>query len=307
MRLLRFALIGHPVSHSASPAMHTAAFKAMGLPHTYEAVSCESAVAAEAAIGLVRRGGVAGLNVTVPHKRAVLSWVDEVDETARSAGAANVIARSVTGKIVAHNTDTAALVAELTQLCPQIRTALIVGSGGAAAAALEACKQLGARVIGVTSRSWVDSETLYESETATAFRARGAFTVPWPPLVRDVDAHTKMSMAMQFQWGDMATMADVVIQATSAGMSGGAPGDEVASLVPFAKMQPTAAVLDVVYGPTPTPFIEQARRRGLAAADGVGMLVRQGALSQKLWLGVDPPEDIMRAAVRKHLLLALRP
>src|SRR5262249_15248112 len=158
---LRFGLIGHPVAHSVSPAMMRAAFDALGLPHSYEAIDVEGEGALARAAASLRTGERAGLNVTVPHKRAVLAHVDAVGESAARAGAANVLAGEQ-GKIRAENTDAAAIVRVLEPLLPARRWALILGSGGAARAALLACEALGFRGVEVTSRSWTSGDEAAE-------------------------------------------------------------------------------------------------------------------------------------------------
>ena len=104
-------------------------------------------------------------------------------------------------------------------------------------------------------------------------------------------------MAMRMQWTELAQLADIVIQATSAGMQGADPGDEVASVVPFESMSKRAFALDLVYRPPTTPFIEKARKAGIPAASGLGMLVRQAEAAYKLWLGQAPAPAVMRNAV----------
>lgn len=295
-RLLRFAVVGHPVKQSASPAMHAAAFKALGMPHTYEAVECPGVAPLKAAVGLMRKGGIAGLNVTIPHKRAVLELVDEIDPSAESIGAANTLVRTDAGAVRALNTDVPALVEELSELSPRIGSAVIIGAGGAASAALAACQKLGVRVIGMTSRSWSSSEAMYDGEVPTAFRERGALTLLWPGVEIDEGASSKMSHALRLQWLDIAASADIVIQAASA-----SAGEAAARVIPWDRISPTAVALDVVYVPRDTPFLRAARARGLRAEGGAGMLVRQGALAFEAWLGQRPPLDVLRRAVDAHV------
>lgn len=298
MRILRFAVIGHPVAHSASPAMHGAVFRALGLSHTYEAVDCPGRPAVEAALGLVRRGGIAGLNVTAPHKRLVVELADRVDSSVSEVGAANTLVRDGDDRVVAYNTDVPALVDELERLAPRQATAMILGAGGAASAALAACRSYGMRVVGVTTRSWPTSEAVYEDATAEAFRARGALTLPWPS--GDRGTGSRLSSALRLQWLDLAAAADLVIQATSVGVRDpNAP--DLDGVIPWAELSPSAVALDLVYGPRPTAFLVAARARVEKAENGLGMLVGQGARALALWLGIDAPRDVMAAAVRRKL------
>ncbi|HXX69047.1 MAG TPA: shikimate dehydrogenase [Polyangiaceae bacterium] len=288
MRARRFAVIGDPVGHSKSPAMHGAAFHALGLPHTYEAVRVSSAELAHI-VGELRKGRFDGLNVTVPHKQRVLPLVDVLDDTTRLAGAANTLVRRDDGTIVAHNTDVPALAGELQRISRSglrevdrpwapVR-ALVLGSGGAARAAVVALSaRLGVRDIAVRARSFTDS-TRRDAFLATA--PCPVTAQPWAPSE------------------DSERATEVLVQATSAGMRGGEPGEAVAEAVAWDKVPAGAVALDVVYSPRDTPWLRAARDRGLRCDDGLGMLARQGALAFELWLGIDAPIDVMRAALDK--------
>jgi shikimate dehydrogenase len=268
---LRFAVIGNPIAHSKSPSMHGAALRALGLPHTYEALLTQNDEL-PARVQALRDGVFAGLNVTVPHKARVLPLVDALDESALRTGAANTLVRTSDGRVVAHNTDAPALAAELSALSGHAAgapawgaaPALVLGSGGAARAAVQALAMLGVREVLVRARR---------------SGLEGLATQPFQP-----DKTSEARTA-------------VVIQATSAGMDGADPGERVATAVAWEALPASALVLDVVYAPAETPFLRAARRRGLRATGGLGMLSRQGALALSLWLGVPPPLDVMRAAL----------
>jgi shikimate dehydrogenase len=266
MKVRRFAVVGDPVAHSKSPAMHAAAYRALGLPHVYEAIHATAAELPRVVASL-REGLYDGLNVTVPHKERVLSLVDAVDAGARVAGAANTLVRSDDGRITAHNTDAPALAAELRRLAPDHRwteasRALVLGSGGAARAAIAAFAELGVSEIVVRARGFDDP----------ARRDRFLASAPAPVTLE--------------RWAPSDEGRTVaVVQATSAGMKGASPGDEVAGAVGWASLPDHAVALDVVYSPRDTPWLRAARARGLRADDGLGMLARQGALAMELWLG----------------------
>jgi shikimate dehydrogenase len=260
----RFAVIGDPIAHSKSPAMHTAAFRALGLPHTYEAVRV-TADELPRIVQALREGQYDGLNVTVPHKVAALALADEVAKPGMVA--ANTLVRTSDGRIVAHNTDAPALAEELRLLAGPgapwaSRRALVLGSGGAGLSAVAALRLLGS--------------------TDVVVRARTPHTdgaQPWQPSPTS----------------EAQTVA--VDQATRAGMTGADPGDPVAAVVAWEALPPDAVVLDVVYSPRETPFLAAARSRGLRHVGGLGMLARQGALAFELWLGIPAPFDVMRAAL----------
>ncbi len=246
--------MGDPVAHSKSPRMHGAAYAALGMAHTYEAIRA-STFELPAVVARLRAGDFAGLNVTVPHKIRVLDLVDAVAPSAAAVGAANTLVRDDAGRITAHNTDVPALAAELARLAPLPGAALVLGTGGASRAAVAALREhlQVARVV-----------------------VRGRPLTPDPT----VDAGVTL-----------------VVQTTSCGMTGADPGELARDAVSWDALAAGAAVLDVVYAPPETPLLAEARRRGLRAANGLGMLSRQGALAFELWLGVAAPVDAMRAAL----------
>ncbi len=264
--------------------MQAAAIRALGLPHTYEAVRA-TAEELPGVIAQLRDGAYDGLNVTVPHKERVLSLVDALDESARVAGAANTIVRGPGGRLVAHNTDAPALAAELAALAgsavwPDARCALVLGSGGAARAAVVALGvHLGIRDIAVRARAFDDVAR------RDAFVRTAACRVTTEPWAASSEREAR-------------TIA--IVQATSAGMRGASGGDAVANVVAWDALAADAVAIDVVYAPRDTPWLGAARRRGLRCDDGLGMLARQGALALELWLGdlgVRAPLEAMRAAL----------
>jgi shikimate dehydrogenase len=280
MTVRRFAVVGDPVSHSRSPAMHAAAYRALGLSFSYDAVRATQNELPRV-VDALRRGAYDGLNLTVPHKERVLELVDELDASARAIGAANTLVRTADGRVVAHNTDAPALAEELTRLAgPGISWAsgrgLVLGSGGTARAAIAAFKKLGVREIVVRARAFEDQ---VRRERFVAAAPAAIVAQPW-----------RASAATEG-----ATLA--VVQATSAGMTGADPGEAVANVVEWGALPNHTVAIDVVYAPRDTPFLRAARARGLIGDDGLGMLARQGALAFELWLGMPAPLDAMRAAL----------
>jgi shikimate dehydrogenase len=283
MRPLRFAVVGDPVAHSKSPAMHQAAYRALGLAHVYEALRA-SPDELERVVAKLRGGALDGINVTVPHKERVLSLVDTLDESARAAGAANTIVRTASGQLVAHNTDAPALAAELARLAgapfPWRETrALVLGSGGAARGAVLALgRGLGVADVVVRARRFNDE----------ASGASFSQTAPCPVSTQPWRASPE---------SEGRTLA--LVQATSAGMRGGDDGETAARAVSWEHVPRDAVAIDVVYAPRETPWLRAARARGLRCDDGLGMLARQGALALELWLGVPAPLAEMRAALEQ--------
>jgi shikimate dehydrogenase len=293
----RFVLIGHPVLQSLSPAIHQAAYDQLGLPaHRYVAVDCADPEAVREQIALLRSGDLAGANVTVPWKRLALELADEVDAGALSTGAANVLCPSGsngTCRIVAHNTDVPALAEELARGRPGARSAVVIGNGGAALAAVVACRSLGIGSVAVAARSFrgaaADAWPL-----ARELRARGATLVAWPQGTGDTEFRRAV------------TGCDIVVQSTSDGMRGATDGTTVRDVVPWEAMSAGALAYDVVYNPAVTPFVAAALGAGLRAESGLGMLVGQAVLALELWLGVRPEAAPLRAAAERALAEKMR-
>jgi shikimate dehydrogenase len=303
---LTFALLGHPVEHSVSPAMCEAGFRALGLTYDYVARDLRSRSDLVRAVHDLRSGALAGANVTLPYKRLVLELADEVAESARAVGAANVLVVDESGQIVAHNTDASALADDVEALAvarpyAPHRQAAILGGGGAAMAAIVACKRLGYKLIGVTSRSWTDSTRTFELPAAEQARALGALTFPWPSLEADGPPSGNLSQSLRLHFRELCAQADLVIQATSAGMSGADPGEELSEMLPWPSLPRHAMAYDVVYNPPETPFLRDAAAQGLRTSSGLGMLARQAALAIRLWTGQSPPLDVLRASAEAAL------
>ena len=257
--------------------MHRAAYRALGLSHTYEAVRVVPSDLA-GAVGRLKNGEYDGFSVTVPHKVRVLDHVDDVDPSAQVVGAANTLVRAEDGRVVAHNTDAPALADELRALAPA-RTpkewaageALVLGTGGAARSALVAlAMHLGVKRIRVRGRSVVrDFPTFPEPMTVWQYE-------PWQPI---------------------SVSASTVVQATSAEMLGADDGVGVAEVVAWESLSPGAIALDVVYAPPHTAFLRAAHAHSFRATNGSGMLARQGARAFELWLDLPAPLEAMLTAL----------
>jgi len=288
----RFAVIGDPVAQSASPRMHTAAYAALGLDCTYEAIRATEADL-PALIDRLHRGELDGLNVTIPHKRRILAFADVVDASARAVGAANTLVRAPNGRIVAYNTDVAALAAELQALAYDVPAAqwkkarsLVLGTGATACSAVMALGcHLGVAQITVRGRALEDEmkRGAFEAElTELLLRAGSTSTLrlePWAPIVTT----------------DEQVLA--IVQATNVGMAGADPGEVAAEAVAWHMVFPESVALDVVYARGATPFLRAAKAHGMRVADGRGMLARQGALAFSQWFSRAAPFDVMRAAL----------
>ncbi len=272
-----FQLLGHPLAHSLSPVIHQAAYDALGLTHRYTLRPCPTRADVEAAVAALRAGAIHGLNITLPHKALALSLADHAEARAARTQVANVLcARG--DVLTAHNTDVAALTVELA--APARGTALVLGAGGAGLAATAALSELGFKRVVVSSRRFAGPRP-WPGEGLLA--SLGASLAPWQDLTA-------------------AAGAELVVQATSAGMRGGPDGEPISRQVPWGDLAPRALAYDVVYNPRVTPFLREAERHGLVARGGLGMLVEQAAQALELWLGVSAP----RAAMLERAAQALR-
>lgn len=266
----RLGVIGDPVAHSISPAMHQPALDALGIDAVYERWHTPLAEL-PARIASLRQPEALGANVTVPHKRAVMALIDEVTPLARKAGAVNTIVER-DGVLVGDNTDVHGFAASLRETFPEAgtRPALILGAGGAARAVALALAEMGAAAIVIVNRD----------------RARA------DALAADL-ALEKLRVAA---WGDeeldeeIAT-ASLLVNATSLGWHAGELPVDARRLDHLPR---SAVVVDLTY--RDTDLLEAARDRGLGTLDGLGMLVHQGALAFERFTGQPAPLEIMRAA-----------
>jgi len=288
-----FVLIGHPVGHSLSPVIHAAAYEALGVAgYRYVAVDCPDAAAVERQIDALRKGEIAGANVTVPWKRLALDLADEAHASARDVGAANVLGAVDSGagtKIVAYNTDVGALADELVRCRPGARAAVVIGNGGAALASVAACRAAGVDHITVTARRF-QGERSASWERADALEALGAVPVEWP---LDPGAVSPLRRAL--------SSSDLIVQSTSDGMRGATDGTAVRDIVPWSVLSAATCAFDLVYNPAVTPFVAAARQRGLRAESGLGMLIGQAARAIELWLGRRPAAEPLRVAAEAAL------
>lgn len=268
-----------------SPAIHQAAYDAFGLPHSYQLCDCPAASDVERQVGALRAGEWAGLNVTVPWKRLALKLADDVDSSARETGAANVLVRQPSGRIMAHNTDAPALARLLASkmVADAPAAALVLGNGGAALAAVVAARRAGALRIFVSARRWTEPRNLWEA--ASEFEALGAEPIAWKHEV----------------WASQASGLGLLVQATSAGMTGVGGGEDLAATVPWRELPPSAFAYDVVYNPQVTPFLQRASDHGLRSEGGLTMLVGQAAFAIELWLGMPPPQQLLLERARQAI------
>lgn len=257
----RCFVIGHPIAHSRSPLIHGSWIAQHRLDGSYERIDVAPAEL-ESFIGRLRSGAFAGGNVTVPHKEAVLTQLDEISETARAMGAVNTIWRE-NGRLHGDNTDAAGFLGHLDASLPgwdrQARTALLLGAGGAARAIAYGLKQRGLERIILANRS--------EARAQELARLLGASVEAADWQRRD----------------DLVGQADLIVNTTSLGMKGQPPLE-----LDLTRMKPGAIIDDIVYVPLKTTLLMEAERRGGRIVDGLGMLLHQAVPGFARWFGVTP-------------------
>jgi shikimate dehydrogenase len=272
------ALIGDPVERSLSPAMHNAAFEALGLDYAYLALRVPRA-ALEGAIASARVINMAGMNVTHPHKVNILSLLDDLDESAKLAGAVNTV-KNDKGRLIGYNTDGAGAVRALENEVGELagRRVLLLGAGGAGRAIAFSLAEKGAELT-IANRTASKAR-----ELATAIKRNFGVDVRHAGIGR-------RELARAIKW------ADILINATTVGMY---PKVDQ-TLVTADMMHRGLIVNDIVYEPIRTRLLREAKKAGARTVTGLGMLIHQGALSFKIWTGRQAPIKVMIAAAKREL------
>ncbi len=273
-------LIGYPLEHSVSPAMHNAALEAMGLDWCYLPLPVPPRRLLEALAGL-RALGFVGVNVTLPYKEAVWGHLDFLSEQARRIGAVNTLL--IGEQIAGYNTDADGFLRLLQENVPEGvagKRALVLGAGGAARAVVYTLLREGLEVT-VLNRSVARADRLVADMQET-FPAAALTARPWEKatLLEELDR------------------AGLLVHATSLGMW---PQEECSPLPPEAPLRSGQVVVDLVYRPLETRLLRQARAAGAQAVGGLDMLIWQGAVALLLWSGREPPVSVMRRAAQESL------
>jgi len=268
-------VIGHPIAHSRSPALHGFWLRRYGVKGHYIPMDVAPADL-ETTLRHLPKIGFVGLNVTLPHKEAILKIADVITDRAALIGAANTLIFRKDGKIHADNTDGAGFVANLRQNAPHwvpaAGPAAVFGAGGAARAVVAALIEVGVPEIRIANRS---------RPRAEALRA---------------DFGAKLVVYDWVQAANMLEGAATVINTTSLGMAG-----KPEFRVPLDAIEPGAVVNDLVYNPLKTAFLAEAEERGATIVDGLGMLLHQAAPGFERWFGPTPAVD---EATRQAVLSA---
>lgn len=273
----RACVIGWPVEHSRSPAIHGYWLKHYGIDGAYtkEAVSPENIAAF---LGALSEHGYVGANVTLPHKEAALRAVQEADTAAQAIGAVNTVWLDVKGALQGSNTDAYGFMTNLDAGAPHWRdgcdVAMVLGAGGAARAILHGLVEAG------ISRVLLTNRTVAKADTLARVFGKPVEVVPWE------DKDSALSACR------------LLVNTTSLGMTGQPPLDIMVSALPA-----DAVVTDIVYVPLETPLLAAARARGLTTVDGLGMLLHQAVPGFERWFGVRPE---VTPELRDHVVATLR-
>ena len=274
-----YGLFGEPVEHTASPAMHNAAFEKLSLNAVYLAFRVKPSEIKQALKGIASLN-FSGINLTIPHKQICLPYLDRVDRQARLIGAANtIVARG--GRLLGYNTDAPGFLKSLKQdlgQTPKGKSVFLLGAGGAGRAVAIALAKNRAKEI-------ILADLVLGRSRQLAINLKTHF--PHLPV--------KTLNLKKIGESDLAGV-DLLINATPVGM-------RLADPLPVNPgfLHPGISVYDLVYNISPTRLVRTARRRGLKAVNGLGMLVWQAALAFELWTGRKPPVELMRRELEKQI------
>ncbi len=272
-------VLGNPVRHSLSPAIHNAAFRQRGLNFVYLALPVKEDV--EGAIrGIRALGNLRGFSVTIPHKVAVMPYLDDIEATARHIGSVNTIVKDQ-DKLTGYNTDASGALQALRQAGTQLKgqRVLLLGSGGAARAI----------AFGLAVEGEIDGLTILGIDEAER-----------TALVKDLRERTAVNVDEAAMTPEMLTsgIADsqVLIHGTPIGMD---PNIDQ-SCVPASLLKPELTVMDIVYNPLETKLLREAREVGCSTIRGVEMFVNQAVGQFERWTGKSAPIEVMRAILEEH-------
>lgn len=272
-------VIGNPISHSLSPAIHNAAYQALDLDFVY--VACQVEDVKNALAGMRALSNFRGMSITIPHKISAMQYVDHVNEVDRSIGSINTVVHE-SDKLIGMGTDGPGALKALTDAGVELagKQVLMLGAGGAARAIafplLRDASPAGLALMDI-------NESLLQ-ELSNALR-----TVSDTPIQSEMITEHALAQAMD--------TADVIIHCTSVGMH---PNPD-ASLVPAHLLRPGQVVFDIVYTPLETRLLADAKAKGLQTVSGVEMFVNQAVLQFEQFTGADAPIEVMRKVVLEHL------
>ncbi|WP_411347573.1 shikimate dehydrogenase [Paenibacillus sp. WLX2291] len=275
---LLLGVIGDPIAHSKSPAMHNIALEAAGLPGMYVPLHVKPEHLAEAVTG-ARALGFSGFNVTIPHKVEIMTLLDELDESAISCGAVNtVVIRD--GITTGYNTDGIGYVRSLKEETGELngKKVVVLGAGGAARGIVYALLKEHVSDVVIVNRTRERADELIS-------------------ILTDKAEGTSLSSASQDELESVLSSADILINTTSIGMH----PDLDATPVDAALIPEGIVVSDLIYNPLETRLLREAKARGCTVVGGLGMFIYQGAYAFEYWTGVEAPVSLMHSAVLEAL------
>jgi shikimate dehydrogenase len=264
-----YGIIGWPLGHSKSPLLHNWGLRTSGLPGTYEAWPTEPKKL-KAFMAEVRARRIKGVSVTIPHKQAVIAYLDALTERARRVGAVNTLFWA-DGRLMGDNTDVAGIAAPLRPYREGLASALVLGAGGAARAACAALQELGVAEIAVTNRTGKKAELLAQDFGITAVEWEGRAARPW----------------------------SLIVNATPLGMAG---EHKDTSPWPRDGFAHVGLVFDLVYNPVRTVLLGDAKNAGVTVLSGLQMFLQQGLAQFEIWTGVQLDEKGARQLLMMDLL-----
>jgi len=269
-----FAVIGDPIAHSKSPNMHSAWYDEMKIDAAYIPIHVKSDEL-EKAVTSLKQLGASGWNVTIPHKQAIIPFLDELDPLAEKMGAVNTVVRLSDGKLKGYNTDGAGFVHSLEEVIGKEKKdqeVLLIGAGGAARGIAFALQQFGYHKLTIANR--------------TVERAK------------DIISELGEGQALELNAAEACLdRFGILIQSTSAGLGNG----EFKLPLSLEKLQEGAIVADIVYNPLMTPFLLEAQKKKATIVNGLGMFVHQGAIAYNYWLGQYPNTNNMIKKLTEEL------
>ena len=284
--MLSYCLIGSPIAHSLSPAMMNRSFDLLGIDARYSLVETDEEGLQET-VERLKESGFSGWNVTMPVKRKMASLCDELTLEASIGGAVNTVINK-NGRLTGMSTDGSGLISALKRrgMDPETRSAVLLGSGGAASSILISLALCGAGSIFVYSRSSSGAEKMRDVAAKLGGLSKSRISVR---LLAERDALKR----------DLSD-SSLLINATSAGMEGG-PDPDGSPIGDPTILPDGIFVYDIIYHPLTTPLLAEAGRRGLPCEGGVSMLIGQGAESFRAWTGLEMPYDEIRELIMSRI------
>ena len=281
-----YGVVGSPISHSLSPVMQQAALDHLGIPADYVAFDIP-VERLPAALGLMERAGVAGVNLTIPHKVEVMKLLSSASDEASKIGACNTLLLRE-GQRIGHNTDARGFskaIPDVFHINLRDLRIMVVGCGGAGRSIAFQCAKEKCERLVLVNRT---------VEKAVALKNEVSFFLHSDKLLGPSDRLRAIALDSPLLQQEVGQM-DMIVNATSSGLK---PGDSP-PLSPEL-IQPHHLVYDIIYRPAITPLLAAAADAGARTANGLSMLLHQGALAFEIWHGKSAPLDIMRAALEKH-------